>query len=134
MVDRDHPDVGDTIGLSQYLSLGHVMFQSQKGRPMFEHWFAQTHGDARRVEVLAHSFLLLCPLVVGTRRLATLHTRLALQMAETLPVRLVRLDFEVPLFSETLQWHRYRDLDPGSLWLRELIVQHALKLPPLPAG
>jgi LysR family nod box-dependent transcriptional activator len=61
-----------------------------------------------------------------------LHTRLAMRACEVLPVRMVRLDFETPEFVEMLQWHKYRDLDPGSMWMREILVRHARKLPPLP--
>lgn len=132
LVDRDHPDVGGSVSLAQYLALGHVTFQN-KGRPMFETWFAKTHGEERRLEVLANSFAMLAPMVMGTRRMATMHTRMAMQMAAVLPVRLVRLDFEVPRLVEVLQWHKYRDLDPGSVWLRELINAKARELPVLQA-
>lgn len=131
VVDRDHPGIGDSLTLAQFMAHGHVIFQN-KGRPMFETWLAKTHGDERRIEVEANSFGLLAPLVIGTRRIATLHTRMALQMAAVLPVRLVRLDFDAPQLVEMLQWHKYRDLDPGSVWLRELILQHAQRMTPLP--
>jgi LysR family transcriptional regulator, nod-box dependent transcriptional activator len=133
VVDCDHPEVGESMSLQQYLALGHAMFQN-KGRPMFESWFAKAHGEERRIEVLVNSFGLLAPLVIGTRRVATLHTRMAMQMAQVLPVRMVRLDFAVPRLVEMLQWHKYRDLDPGSVWLRELIVQRAQQMPALPAA
>jgi DNA-binding transcriptional LysR family regulator len=133
VVDRDHPDVGDTMPLAQYMALGHVTFQN-KGRPMFETWLARAHGDERRQEVLTNNFGMLAPLVIGTRRVATMHTRMAMQMAAVLPVRMVRLDFDVPRLVEVLQWHKYRDLDPGSVWLRELIMAHAKRLPSLPGA
>jgi DNA-binding transcriptional LysR family regulator len=133
VVDRHHPEVGETMSLAQYMGLGHVTFQN-KGRPMFETWLARAHGDERRQEVLTNNFGMLAPLVIGTRRVATMHTRMAMQMAAVLPVRMVRLDFDVPRLVEVLQWHKYRDLDPGSVWLRELIMAHAKQLPPLPAA
>jgi hypothetical protein len=30
-----------------------------------------------------------------------------------------------------LQWHKYRDLDPGSMWLRDVILAGARALPTL---
>jgi hypothetical protein len=30
-----------------------------------------------------------------------------------------------------LQWHKYRDLDPGSMFLRDMIIEGARALPPL---
>jgi Bacterial regulatory helix-turn-helix protein, lysR family len=56
-------------------------------------------------------------------------------LAETLvdPINdlMMRLGFDAPRLVETLQWHRYRDLDPGSQWLREKIISHAQALPAL---
>jgi DNA-binding transcriptional LysR family regulator len=131
VVDRAHPQVGDSLTLQQYLALPHVAC-ALKGRPLFEDWFERRHRAQRHVAVTANTFGLLAPLVIGTRRVATLHTRLALAMAQQLPVRLVKLDFETPRLVDVLQWHKVRDLDPGSVWLRELIVAHAQRLPPLP--
>lgn len=129
VVDRDNAEVGDRVSLAQYRELCHVTLENN-GRPQFETWFASEHGMPARVEVVVNNFSLLPPLVVGTRRVATLHTRMALQAAQQWPIRLVALDFEAPRLVETLQWHRYRDLDPGSQWLREKIIAHGQALPP----
>ena len=134
VVDSEHPEVGDSVSIEQYLTLRHVAFQSGKfGLPQLETWFANRFSGARRVEVVANSFSLLPKLVVGTTRVATMHTRLANQLADSLPVRLVQPAFEIPRLVEVLQWHKYRDLDPGSMWLRECIIEVAKGLPPLSA-
>ncbi len=128
VVDQAHPEVGDSISLAQYKAARHVTLELN-GRPQFETWFISEHGALPHVEVVANSFGLLPQLVLGTRRLATLHTRMARQVAHQYPVRLVRLEFEAPHLIETLQWHRYRDLDPASQWLREKIIAHARAMP-----
>ena len=130
VVDADSTEVGDSVDIDQYLSLRHVAFRSGKfGLPQLETWLANRYGNARSVEVIAQSFYLLARLVVGTSRVATMHTRLARQVAATLPVRLVKPAFEIPRLIEVLQWHKYRDLDPGSMWLRERIIEGASLLP-----
>jgi LysR family nod box-dependent transcriptional activator len=130
VVDADNAEVGDSVDIDQYLSLRHVAFRSGKfGLPQLETWLGNRYGNARSVEVIAQSFYLLARLVVGTSRVATLHTRLARQVAATLPVRLVKPAFEIPRLIEVLQWHKYRDLDPGSMWLRERIIEGARLLP-----
>jgi LysR family transcriptional regulator, nod-box dependent transcriptional activator len=132
VVDDGNTEVGDSIGIEQYLALRHVAFKSGKyGLPQFETWMANRYGDERRVEVVAHSFYLLPRLVIGTARIATLHTRLAKQLAGSLPIRLVKPTFEIPRLIEVLQWHKYRDLDPGSMWFRDVILEGARTLPPL---
>jgi LysR family transcriptional regulator, nod-box dependent transcriptional activator len=132
VVDADNLEVGDSIGIEQYLALRHVAFKSGKfGLPHLETWVANRYRDERRVEVITHSFSLLPRLVVGTARIATMHTRLAQQCAGSLPVRLVKPTFEIPRLVEVLQWHKYRDLDPGSMWFRDMIIEGARALPSL---
>ncbi|WDS35044.1 LysR family transcriptional regulator [Pseudoxanthomonas sp.] len=134
-VARDNQQIGDTISLEQYLAASHVTFQSSsQGLPMFETWFGRQHGeDARRVEVVTNSFHVLPQLVVGTGRVATLHARMASTFLQGLPIRLVRPLFEVPRLVEVLQWHRYRDQDPGNQWVRERIIEMARQIPSLEA-
>lgn len=129
VVAADHPTIGDSISLPAYQAARHVTMENN-GRPQFETWFISEHGLPPHVEVTVNSFGLLPTLLLGTGRVATLHTRMALQVRRHFPVRLVKLDFEAPRLVETLQWHRYRDLDPGSQWLREKIIAKAALMPP----
>jgi DNA-binding transcriptional LysR family regulator len=132
VVDAANTEVGSSVGIEQYLASRHVAFKSGRhGLPHFETWMANRYGEERRVEVVAHSFSLLPRLVFGTARLATMHTRHARQLEGTLPIRLVKPEFEIPRLVELLQWHKYRDLDPGSMWLRDAILDGARMLPPL---
>ncbi|WP_198670303.1 LysR family transcriptional regulator [Dyella sp. C9] len=129
VVDANHPHAGSTMSLDEYLSWSHVGFKSgSTGLSMYENWFLQTHGDARRIEVYNHNFHLMPHLVVGTTRLATMHTRLAEKYIGQLPVRLITPGFDTPRLVELLQWHKYRDMDPGSIWLRQCIVDAAREL------
>jgi LysR family transcriptional regulator, nod-box dependent transcriptional activator len=131
IVCNDNP-VGDSITLERYLELGHVAYQAEKSRtPVFERWFTEKYGYSRRIEVSAYTFQLLPHLVAGTDRVATMHRRFAEQQLAGLPVRCVRPLFEVPKFDQVLHWHKYRDLDPGSQWLRDRILEAAKALPPL---
>lgn len=130
LVDRENARVGNVLTLDQYQALGHVAFLSN-GVPFFESWFSKTHGNSRSIEVVANGFGALPLLVRGTPRVATVHTRLALQMSRELPLRMVWLDFAKPKLVETLQWHRLRNDDQGLQWLRTKIVQVAKGLAPL---
>jgi len=128
VVDRDNHSLGERVGLDEYKALRHVTLELN-GRPQFETWFISEHGAPPHVEVVVNSFGLLPQLVLGTQRVATLHTRMAQQIAPLYPVRLVALDFPAPRLVETLQWHRYRDLDPASQYLREKIIARAQAMP-----
>lgn len=120
------------ITFEQFQSLGHVAYQSDMGHnPWFDQWFANQHGSGRRIEVLTHSFALMPRFIVGTQRIATVQTRLALQFEQSMPVRLLPPPMETPRLTEVLQWHRYRDGDPAMQWMREQIVLVAAQLPPV---
>jgi LysR family transcriptional regulator, nod-box dependent transcriptional activator len=135
VVDAKNSEIGDQITIDKYLTLRHVAFRSGRlGFPQLEIWLMNRYGDARTVEVIAQSFILLAHLVVGTSRVATMHTRLARQVAEYLPVRLIKPAFEIPRLVEVLQWHKYRDLDPANMWLRERIIEVARAMPPPESG
>jgi LysR family transcriptional regulator, nod-box dependent transcriptional activator len=128
VVDANNQAIGDTLTLDQYKAARHVTLEIN-GRPQFETWFISEHGERPHIEVVVNSFGLLPQLVLDTTRVATLHTRMALQVARQWPVRLVKLGFDAPRLVETLQWHRYRDLDPASQYLRDKIIAHANSMP-----
>ncbi|SEB18862.1 LysR family transcriptional regulator [Variovorax sp. YR216] len=120
----------DGITLDQYQSLGHVVYQADQGsNPWFEQWYANQHGSTRRIEVVAHGFLLMPRFVVGTHRIATVQTRLAKQFVQAMPLRLLEPPLETPRLTEVLQWHRYREDDPGVRWVREQIIALAEVMP-----
>lgn len=124
--------VRDGISLAQFSSLGHVVYQNARsGNPWFELWYANSHGPARRVEVVTHGFTLLPRFIAGTRRIATVQTRLAMRFGEHMGVRMLPPPFETPRLTEVLQWHRYRDDDPGVRWVRDRIVEVAQEMPPI---
>jgi hypothetical protein len=78
-------------------------------------------GHERRVEVVTTAFNLVPQLLVGTHRIATLHRRLAMFYKRYLPLKLIKPPFEIGIFQESMQWHKSRDRDPGTLWLRSLL-------------
>ena len=69
-------------------------------------------------KVVTPSFDWAPQLVVGTERIATVATRLAVKYARLLPIKLVPVPIEMPPMVEMLQWHRAHDHDPAHSWLR----------------
>lgn len=133
VVWAENTQVGNRITFEQYLAMGHVCMAFDDARnPSFEEWFLKNYGFVRRIEVLVPAFTLVPAMVVGTNRIATMHTRLARLYAQYLPLRLVPFPISIPTLTETLQWHRYQDLDPGCLWLRGIIRETAATLGPIP--
>lgn len=135
VVWQDNPLVGSTISFAQYLAMGHVIMAFGDARnPSFDEWFLKNYGYVRRIEVVVPAFTLLPTMIVGTNRIATMHTRLAKLYAKYLPLRLVPFPIEIPKLTETLQWHKYEDLDPGCIWLRKIMNETAQQLGQLAIG
>lgn len=111
------------LSLDTYLSLGHVVvrFGRLQQVPTFDEWFVERFGHQRRIEVVTTTFNLVPQLLIGTSRVATLHRRLASFYQRYLPLKLVAPPLEIPRLEESMQWHRSRDRDPGTVWLRSIL-------------
>lgn len=115
--------VGETLDLDLYLALGHAITRyGFDRRPGFEQFSLEKLGVQRRVEVSCTTPALLGHLVVGTHRVATMPSRLARQQAEYLPLRLFKPPVKLPLLNIVMQWHRTREHDGATSWLRGLIT------------
>jgi len=126
LVWSQNPLVKDTLSLKQYLAMGHVGSKvGEQQTPTLDAFVFERFGYRRRIEVYAMSFNLVPELVVGTKRIATVHRRLARKQAAFLPIRLLEPPIAIPPFIETIQWHKFRDSDPGIAWLRKLIHEAA---------
>ena len=81
------------------------------------------------MEISVPSFFLAPQLVVGTDRITTITTRLALKYAEILPLKLVPLPIEIPGLVELLHWHRAHDQDPAHIWFRGVLKDAVASMP-----
>lgn len=123
--------IGDTVSIEDYLNLGHVIVQVGTDRA-FDDQSLRKLNYTRRVEVSVTHFSLASQLVVGTDRVATILTRLALKYEHILPLKLVPLPIEIPPLVEMLQWHTVHDQDPANQWFRRLLKDAIANLPPRP--
>lgn len=122
--------IGDTLDRDTYGELGHVTVQFGKARlPTLEEYFLQTLKIKRRIEMLAPSFTSVPSLVVGTNRIATVHRRMALKAAETLPLRLFPVPVEMPKVTQVVQWHTSASDDQALMWVVREIQAFAQKDP-----
>jgi len=111
-----------------FSSAGHVVTRPHNSARSIESTLLDQLGIHRNIEVNIFSFAALPHLVVGTDRIATVHTRLALQAQAYLPLTLHKTPFELPLMEQTMQWHQYRTLDPGLAWLRSMLGRARLAM------
>jgi DNA-binding transcriptional LysR family regulator len=88
----------------------------------------QSHAEGRTIEVYAPSFAVVPWLVIGTRRIAVMHERLANVVAKNLPLKIQPLPFEIPPMREMIQYHSARSHDSAVAWLRARLHEMAQKL------
>jgi LysR family nod box-dependent transcriptional activator len=119
--------IGKSLSLREYLSLSHVAvrFGEQQEVPSLEEEFLGRLGQKRRIEVVTTGFTLLPHLILGTTRIATIQRRLAEFYARQMPLKIVRLPKPLPRIEEAMQWHAFRNADPGLLWLRRTLKAFA---------
>lgn len=119
------------LSYAHYMNARHVAARFGDLRvASFESWFLSAHGVARNVVLTASSFNALPSLVVGTQRIATMHTRLARHYAAMLPIRLLPPPFEIPVLRLVLQWNRHATQDAAHAWLRQRLLDAAAALAP----
>jgi LysR family transcriptional regulator, nod-box dependent transcriptional activator len=111
------------LTLEQYLSMKHVVTRYGFERtPGFEQWSLEQMGLTRREDVTCTTPALMGPLVVGTRRVATMPTQLARVQAGYLPLKLLPPPMKIAHLRIAMQWHQSRQHDGAFIWFREQVL------------
>lgn len=85
-------------------------------------------GITRHIDVQTFSFSVLPHLITGTDRIATIHGRLARLVARQAELVTYPMPRNLPPLRQMIQWHAYRDNDPGINWLRSTIEAAAARM------
>ncbi|MEK8046879.1 LysR family transcriptional regulator [Ideonella margarita] len=126
MVWRDGALAGGKLNFERYVAAEHAVMQPAGGRgDAFEGWFLKRYGVTRRIAAMTYSFVTLPALLVGTDRVATVHERVARQVAGVWPLEIVPTPVDIHPMEQAMQWHQFRANDPGLTWLRGLVVAAA---------
>jgi len=117
MVRSDHPIVGKTLGLGDYLALQHVMPSSRRRGPGHVDLALRRLGQQRKI-LLRSQHYLLTPQVVR-------NTDLALSAPASLAamhgLHCMELPFEVAPLEIRMYWHKRVESDPALTWLRSQV-------------
>ena len=118
--------VGDSLTAEEYLNMRHVSVTLGPRNPRhIEQQSLDMLGIERRIVVFAPTFNAVADTVIGTPYIATVHSRTARLFAERLPLKVLKAPVPIATFTECLQWHRNKDNDAGTLWLKEFLVSCA---------
>lgn len=123
MVRADHPTIGNTLNLSQFLAAEHVVVMSQGVSDGIVEQTLSDMGHTRKVALRVPHFLAVPLIVARTNLLVTVPERLGKIYADMRRTRLLRLPFVMPTIEIRLYWHRRFDNDAGNRWLRSAITE-----------
>lgn len=116
----------DGVSREQFLAADHaVAVFGEERRPTVSDIHLDVLGIERRAAVTVPSFSALPAAVVGTDRIALMHSRHAQMFARHLPIVLHPAPINGLGITEVAQWHRLREKDAGVLWLVDLLAESA---------
>jgi LysR family transcriptional regulator, nod-box dependent transcriptional activator len=117
------------ISLEQFCTAEHVAVRLGRiSRGSFAESQLRSMGIERKAVIHATTFGIVPELLVGTRRIAIMHRRLAMHAAHRLPLKYSALPFEFPALIEGIQFHRSKINDAGLNWLVGEIRSQAERL------
>lgn len=112
-----------------FFSAGHAAAVFGRDRhPSSVDDYLSSQPRQRRIEISVPSFAALPLAVVGTRRLALMHRRLAEHFSALYPLSTYPAPVALPRIEQIAQWHRLRDKDAGVQWLVDLVRRTARQL------
>ena len=114
---KDHPIVGENITLERYLSLGHIHISSRRRGIGLIDMTLQKMGVFRNIQMRTQHYWALPKLLASTDLLSLMPAT----MAKSLKLKIIELPFAIEPIEWRLYWHKSADLDPASIWMREMI-------------
>lgn len=121
----ENPYISGPMTRELYEQLGHVSVRLGSNAEGFEETVLRRLGFDRRVEVFTPTFTSIARFLIGTRRIATIHERLAIEFARTMPIAVTSLPAELPVIREFAQWTRGNANDPAINWVVERLKAFA---------
>ncbi len=123
---KDNPAMAGPMTKELYFELGHITSRFGKARiPAFDDWFMRRQKQQRKIEIVAPSFLSIPGMVAGSKRIATIHRRLAHRIADNLPLVVRELPLSMPPIREGAQWHLSNNNDAAIRWFVEKLALFA---------
>jgi DNA-binding transcriptional LysR family regulator len=122
MVRQDHPTVGDSLSLSQYLSLPHVVY-GRLGRRGLRNSIVDREikrlGATRKIALQIPGFHAMPVVVRNTNFICTLPRRIAQAYGTEFHLRTLKTPLTLEKLSLYLVWSKSMDRDPAHEWFRD---------------
>jgi len=120
VVRRDHPSIGRTITLKQFLAASHAVVRPDGREHVFEQ-FLQAKGLQRRVRLEVAHFMSLLPIISTSELIATVPRDLAEVCVRYGNIRMLDAPMKSPVIEVHQFWHRRFHKDAAHMWLRGVV-------------
>ena len=130
--DANHPTLGDTLTLEDYLELPHVSLHLGKSIPTIESLALTQLSLDIEIVATAQNFATLSFMLPDTSLLTLMSRSMAARMSENIPLKVFKPPFELPPLEEMMIWHHRDNADTGHVWLRQLFLGVAQDLDLMP--
>ncbi len=121
-VRRDHPKIGDSISLGEYLALDHLQVSSRRKGRGYEDIGLNRLGRQRKIKMRVQHYQV-APLLVAQTDMAL---TMPISMAQNYDLKVLELPYSLPALDWNIYWHKSADQDQANLWLRKLIISLTL--------
>ncbi|HEX7954820.1 MAG TPA: LysR substrate-binding domain-containing protein, partial [Burkholderiales bacterium] len=119
---KDHPSIGDTISVEQFLQAGHAVVAQEGGSQALFERKLQELGYRRRIVLRSPHFMSVPLLLSQSNLIATVPLAVGRIYAKLANLRVLPVPFEVPTVYLKQCWHRRGHGDPASIWFRKLVA------------
>lgn len=128
MVRQNHPSIGDTLSLEQYISLPHVMLNQRSAKGSIVDRVLAEKGLERTVSLVVPHFISMPFIVKSTDFICTLPRRMAMLYSEYFRVKILKAPVVFPTIPIYLVWSTTMEGDPSHQWLRESLLNFCNRL------
>ncbi len=118
VVREDHPEVGDTLTLDQYLALKHIHISSRRKGIGHIDLALNALGRQRQIQLRVQHYQV-APQVL---RCSDLALTVPMQNAKAAGLKTVELPLSISPMNWHLYWHKSVDGDQANSWMRKLIL------------
>jgi DNA-binding transcriptional LysR family regulator len=120
---KDHPLIGDTLALEQYLAASHVMVQAEGRTQDILERAQERLGIEVNVRFSLPRSIGVPFIIADSDMIATVPLAVGRRFAEFANIKLLPLPFPVPAYDLHMHWHVRFDHDPAGLWMRSEMIE-----------
>jgi DNA-binding transcriptional LysR family regulator len=125
---QDHPTIGDTLSLEEYINADHLLVSVQEDRVGRVDFLLAQQNLTRNIAVSTPHFLVAPTILARTNLIATLVERVAREFTPALNLKILPCPLPLKGFPVFMRWHQsMRDRATNS-WLRGIIAEVAMNV------